>query len=80
MLKRNFEVFTENKREITIITSKEFGEVAYVEVGALNVGSIHQTFSPGSYVKKGAEKGFLLLEDRLLFYYFSPNGLSLMQI
>lgn len=73
MLKRNFEVFTENKREITIITSKEFGEVAYVEVGALNVGSIHQTFSPGSYVKKGAEKGFFAFGGSTVVLLFQPQ-------
>jgi len=36
-------VFTENKREYTLISSQEFGVVAYVIIGAMLVGSIKIT-------------------------------------
>lgn len=45
-----------NKRATTLIESEEFGEVLLIEVGALTVGTIEQTFRPGR-VARGAEKG-----------------------
>ena len=73
MLKKNLKIFSENKREITILESKEFGKIAYVEIGALNVGSIHQTFSPGSYVRKGEEKGFFAFGGSTVVLLFQPQ-------
>jgi len=57
-LRRNLRTLVENKREITLIESPEFGTVAMVEVGATNVGSIRQAFVPDRPVAKGDEKGF----------------------
>jgi phosphatidylserine decarboxylase len=56
-LRRRLGYLIENRREITLIESPEFGTVAMVEVGATNVGSIRQGFVPGRPVQKGAEKG-----------------------
>ncbi len=42
----------QNKREITILHTKYFGKVIFIEVGATCVGSIHQTYTPGVLVKK----------------------------
>jgi len=57
-LRQNIHIFTENKRAVTRIQSKEFGEVLMLEVGATNVGSFEYTFTPGVPVKKGDEKGY----------------------
>ena len=64
-LSKNIEIFTENTRVISTLTSEIFGEVIFIEVGATNVGSIHQTYREGT-VQKGEEKG-----------YFSFGGSSL---
>ena len=56
-LKRWIAILSENKRMVTEIESKEFGTVLYVEIGATAVGTIRQTFQPGT-VEKGAEKGY----------------------
>ncbi len=56
-LRRNIQYIVENKRMITLIESPEFGTVAFIEVGATNVGSIRQGYVPGRAVKKGEEKG-----------------------
>lgn len=56
-LRRRLRCLVENKREITLIETAEFGTVAMVEVGATNVGSIRQSFVPGRAVRKGEEKG-----------------------
>lgn len=57
-LRRRLQYLVENKREVTLIESPQFGTVASVEVGATNVGSIRQSFVPGRAVRKGDEKGF----------------------
>jgi len=56
-LRRNIQYIVENKRMITLVESAEFGTVAFIEVGATNVGSIRQGYVPGRLVKKGEEKG-----------------------
>ena len=57
-LRQNIHIFTENKRAITKIESEKFGLVLMLEVGATCVGSFDYTYSPGTRVEKGAEKGF----------------------
>jgi phosphatidylserine decarboxylase len=56
-LRRRLRFLVENKREVTVIVNPVFGEVAMIEVGATNVGSITQSFVPGRAVQKGDEKG-----------------------
>lgn len=57
-LKNIDKVFTENKREYSILKSDNFDDVIYVEVGATFVGSIIQTYEPNVNVVKGSEKGY----------------------
>lgn len=45
-----------NKRALTLLETEAFGQLALIEVGALVVGTILQTYSPG-WVVRGAEKG-----------------------
>jgi phosphatidylserine decarboxylase len=56
-LRRRLAYLIENKREVTLIETANFGTVAMVEVGATNVGSIRQSFVPARAVQKGDEKG-----------------------
>lgn len=56
-LRRRLRYLVENKREITLIDSPQFGTVAMVEIGATNVGSIRQTYVAGRALAKGDEKG-----------------------
>lgn len=56
-LRHNIRYLIENKRERTIVASPNFGDVAVLEVGATNVGSIVQSFILGRDVAKGDEKG-----------------------
>jgi phosphatidylserine decarboxylase len=46
-----------NKRVVTSLSTRDFGEIAIVEVGALVVGTIVQTFRPGP-AERGQEKGY----------------------
>ncbi|KAL5703747.1 phosphatidylserine decarboxylase [Ranunculus cassubicifolius] len=51
-------VFTENKREILLLSTKDFGKVALVAIGATMVGSINLTKKEGDEVQKGEEMGY----------------------
>jgi len=58
-LQTNFtKVFCENKREFLELATKDKGDILLSPVGATMVGSIHETFTPHSYVKKGDEMGY----------------------
>ncbi|MEI6242242.1 MAG: phosphatidylserine decarboxylase [Chlamydiota bacterium] len=47
-----------------------FQEVLWIEVGATNVGSIHQTFIPNQECKKGDEKGYFSFGGSTLVLLF----------
>lgn len=72
-IKDNFILFCENKRAITVLHSEVFGDVLCLEVGALNVGSIEQTFSPGIFYRKGEEKGFFAFGGSTVILLFLPK-------
>ena len=57
-IKKNFMIFCENKREYSILDTKEFGQILLSEIGATMVGGIKQTYTPDTLVKKGDEKGY----------------------
>jgi phosphatidylserine decarboxylase len=51
-------LYCENKRELTVFSSHNFGDILMIEVGATCVGSIVQTFTPSQVIQKGMEKGY----------------------
>jgi phosphatidylserine decarboxylase len=51
-------IFEWNERQLAIQETKNFGEVIYLEVGAMCVGRIHQTYDVGAVAKRGQEKGY----------------------
>lgn len=75
-LRRNLRYLIANKREVTVIDSPEFGQVAMVEVGATNVGSIRQTFIPGRPVAKGDEKGMFAFGGSCVITIFQRNRIK----
>lgn len=46
-----------NQRMISFLDSSVFGRIALIEVGAMLVGGIRQTYTPG-VVRRGTEKGY----------------------
>jgi len=66
-----------NRRVVTVIETERLGHVAYMEVGATNCGSIVQNFVPGSWVKKGQEKGFFRIGGSALILLFEPQKIAL---
>lgn len=76
-LRQRLAYFWENKRTITELTTKDFGTVLCLEIGATCVGSIHQTFKAGQEVAKGAEKGYFAFGGSSTILLFEPGSVNL---
>ncbi len=66
-LSRHPELFLTNERHISLLETKNFGCLAYVEVGALCVGKIVQTHQ-GNFTR-GQEKGYFLFGASTVVVY-----------
>ena len=58
-LKQKSEIFLKNERQVSILETKNFGKLAYIEVGATCVGKIIQS-SKSKNFSRGEEKGYFL--------------------
>lgn len=76
-LKNNIDVFSENKRMITLLNTEHFGQVVYAEVGAVCVGSIRQTYPIDEKFQKGDEKGYFAFGGSSLVLLFEEHRLEL---
>lgn len=70
-------VFSENKREYSILKSHNFDDIIYIEVGATFVGSIIQTYSPSSEVNRGDEKGYFKFGGSTVIVILKENILKI---
>lgn len=64
-----------NKRAVTSIESDHFGRIAQIEVGAMTVGTIVQTYAPGR-VARGQEKGTFRFGGSTIVLLFEPGRLA----
>lgn len=76
-LRRRLAYLWENKRMLTLIQSEVFGLVAVLEIGATNVGSMVQTYTPGQPIPKGAEKGYFRFGGSSVITLFEPGRVRL---
>jgi phosphatidylserine decarboxylase len=75
-LRKNVEYLVQNKRMITMVESAVFGQVACMEVGATNVGSIVQTVIPGRMTEKGEEKGLFKFGGSCVITLFQKGRIA----
>lgn len=75
-LRRQLAYFWENKRMLTELETERFGGVLCLEIGATCVGTIEQTFAPGS-VGKGDEKGYFAFGGSATITIFEPGKIRL---
>lgn len=75
-LKKHLAILSENKRVLTPLKTKCFGQVLYIEVGATCVGSIQQTFTPNRSYEKGEEKGYFEFGGSCVILLFQPNVIA----
>lgn len=57
-LRKNWEIFWENKRWVTVLQTEEFGEIALIDVAATCTGGMVQTHGLSEEVWKGQERGY----------------------
>jgi len=65
-----------NKRVVTTLETERFGRVALIEVGAMVVGTIVQTYRPGS-VARGEEKGTFRFGGSTVVMLIEPDQVTL---
>ncbi len=61
-----------NHRHISILKSQNFGSICIIEVGALFVGCIEQSYLPGN-VERGQEKGLFHFGGSTVILLFEPE-------
>jgi phosphatidylserine decarboxylase len=69
------DIYLRNHRMVSYQDTETFGRIAYVEVGAFEVGRIQQTFIPGP-VARGEEKGLFRLGGSTVVLLFEPGRLA----
>lgn len=74
-LNQSLRIFCENKREYCFLSTKQYGEIAIIEVGATMVGSIVQTYASGK-VTKGDEKGYFAFGGSTVVVLFEKNKIN----
>ena len=76
-LRRNLSYLWQNKRVLTELETKSHGTILMLEIGATNVGSITQTFTPGEPVKRGDERGYFSFGGSSTITLFEPGKITL---
>ncbi len=75
-LEQKIPVYCLNKRTLTEIQTPNAGTVLYMEIGALLVGSIVQTFAPQTSFERGEEKGYFKFGGSTVIVFFEPNRIT----
>jgi phosphatidylserine decarboxylase len=65
-----------NKRCITQLNTEQWGTLGLIEIGALCVGTIVQTYTPGA-VERGQEKGFFRFGGSTVIVLAEPGRVEL---
>lgn len=71
-----YNIYKRNSREYTILHTENFGDVVYVEVGAMLVGRIKNHHLHTHTVVKGAEKGMFEYGGSTVVLLFEKNTVS----
>lgn len=69
-------ILTENRRAVSTLQTDCFGLIATIEVGALCVGSIVQTYTAGIPVGRGDEKGYFQFGGSTVIQLFEPGRVT----
>jgi phosphatidylserine decarboxylase len=74
-VKKNIGILSQNKRTVCELDTLHFGRVLYIEIGAINVGSIRQTYRANDPQKKGDEKGYFEFGGSSLIVLFRRDSI-----
>ncbi|XP_058097342.1 phosphatidylserine decarboxylase proenzyme 2-like isoform X3 [Magnolia sinica] len=70
-------VFTENKRVVSLLSTEDFGKVAFIAIGATMVGSITFTRKQGERVQKGDEFGYFSFGGSTVICVFEKDTIEI---
>jgi phosphatidylserine decarboxylase len=73
-LRYSDEIFATNERYVSILETRGFGKLAYIEVGAMMVGKIVQTHPEDKPFERGAEKGYFLFGGSTVIVLGQPGA------
>lgn len=71
-----YNIYKRNSREFTMLHTENFGDVVYIEVGAMLVGRIKNRHSKVHYFTKGEEKGMFEYGGSTLVLLFERDMIS----
>jgi phosphatidylserine decarboxylase len=74
-LEQGLPVYCLNKRTLCELKSNEVGSVLLMEIGALFVGSIVQTYRAGTQVQRGDEKGYFKFGGSTCVLFFEQGAI-----
>ena len=69
-------MFCLNKRTVCEVETENYGNVLLMEVGAMFVGSIKQTYKNQSVIKKGDEKGYFKFGGSTCIFFTEKSVLK----
>jgi phosphatidylserine decarboxylase len=75
-LEQGLPVYCLNKRTMCELKSDQLGSVLMLEVGALFVGSIVQTYRAGTQVQRGDEKGYFKFGGSTCILFFEEGAIE----
>lgn len=75
-MRKQIEIYTQNKRIIVEIETEELGKVLYIPIGATYVGSIHLYYTPESTLAKGDEIGLFEFGGSTVILLFEPGKIK----
>lgn len=76
-LRKSLNIFCQNHREYSQLNTQNYGDILIVEVGATMVGSIKQSYTAGSQVEKGAEKGYFAFGGSTVVLLFKKDAIKI---
>lgn len=76
-LRRMKAVFTENRRESSVLATRNFGEVIQIDVGATGVGRIIQLHPEGGSFRRGEEKGYFEFGGSTVILLLQPGAVAM---
>ncbi|OYT34201.1 MAG: phosphatidylserine decarboxylase [Candidatus Aenigmarchaeota archaeon ex4484_52] len=75
-LKQTKKLYIKNKKYLTLFESKNFGNIICIEIGAVCIGSIVQTYKSKN-VLKGDEKGYFQYGGSAILIFFQKNKIKI---
>ena len=72
-LRARNDILATNERHVSILATANFGRLAMVEVGAMNVGRIVQTHPEGQPFRRGDEKGYFMFGASTILLFGEPG-------